>query len=56
MALGLGVIAALFVLERGLTRAVLAQRTVAPSFQVDPAWPKMPPQWILGQVSGLAVE
>jgi DNA-binding beta-propeller fold protein YncE len=27
-----------------------------PQFRVDPAWPKMPPQWILGQVSGLDVD
>ncbi|MGE0040631.1 MAG: beta-propeller fold lactonase family protein [Vicinamibacterales bacterium] len=28
----------------------------APRFQVDPTWPAMPPQWILGQVSGVAVD
>ncbi len=28
----------------------------APRFQVDPFWPKMPRQWILGQVSGVAVD
>lgn len=55
-AVGLVVMAGLWGLERGLTHAVLAQRTEVPSFQVDPAWPKMPPQWILGQVSGLAVD
>ena len=27
-----------------------------PRFQVDPLWPKMPKQWILGQVSGVAVD
>ena len=32
-----------------------AQRR-APSFQVDPTWPKVPKQWILGQVAGLAVD
>ena len=34
-------------------RAARARRR---SFQVDPAWPKMPKQWILGQVSGLDVD
>ena len=28
----------------------------APSFQVDPFWPKLPKAWILGQVSGVAVD
>ena len=28
----------------------------APRFQVDPFWPKLPKQWILGQVSGVAVD
>ena len=27
-----------------------------PRFEVDPTWPKLPPQWILGQVSGVAVD
>jgi hypothetical protein len=38
-----------------LERAALAQRR-APSFQVDPMWPKVPRQWMLGQVAGLAVD
>jgi DNA-binding beta-propeller fold protein YncE len=42
--------------ERALERAALAQRKSAPTFQVDPMWPKMPKQWILGQVSGLDVD
>src|SRR5471030_3564107 len=41
--------------ERVFERAALAQHK-APSFTVDPLWPKMPPQWILGQVSGLDVD
>jgi DNA-binding beta-propeller fold protein YncE len=55
-----GVCAALLVglgaSERVLQRAALAQPKAAPAFQVDPMWPKMPPQWILGQVSGLDVD
>jgi DNA-binding beta-propeller fold protein YncE len=47
---------ALGVSERWFQRAALAQPKAAPSYQVDPLWPKMPPQWILGQVSGLDVD
>ena len=49
------VLAALFAAERVAERSALAQKK-APSFQVDPVWPKMPKQWILGQVSGLDVD
>ena len=49
------VLAALWASERAIERGALAQRK-APSFQVDPAWPKMPKPWILGQVSGLDVD
>lgn len=28
----------------------------APRFQVDPYWPKLPGNWILGQVAGIAVD
>jgi hypothetical protein len=41
--------------EGVIERAAHAQRR-APSFDVDPRWPKMPSQWILGQVAGLAVD
>jgi hypothetical protein len=30
--------------------------SAVPSFQVDPFWPRLPKQWILGQVSGVAVD
>src|SRR5580765_8543532 len=49
------VLAALGASERALERVARAQAK-APSFQVDPLWPKMPKQWILGQVSGLDVD
>jgi hypothetical protein len=45
----------LAVAERTLERVARAQ-TKAPSYQVDPLWPKLPKQWILGQVSGLDVD
>src|SRR5262249_3896833 len=27
-----------------------------PSFQVDPTWPKVPAKWVLGLVSGVAID
>src|ERR1700741_2452617 len=53
------VIIALFAAERVLERVVTAraaQRSPLPSYQVDPFWPKVPARWILGQVSGVAVD
>jgi len=41
--------------QHQLQTIVGAQRR-APSFQVDPAWPKVPKQWMLGQVAGLAID
>ncbi|HZR26152.1 MAG TPA: hypothetical protein VFA59_21330 [Vicinamibacterales bacterium] len=49
------VFVALFVGSRALEHVAQAQKR-APSFQVDPTWPKIPKQWILGQVAGLAVD
>ena len=40
-----------------LGTGVLAQQVALPQFQVDPFWPKaLPNNWILGQVSGVAVD
>lgn len=51
------VLGLLFAAERGLTRVSLAQQpTATPRFEVDPLWPKMPEQWILGQVAGITVD
>jgi DNA-binding beta-propeller fold protein YncE len=55
VALAVIVLAAMAAGERALARVAQAQRK-APAYQVDPLWPKMPKQWILGQVSGLAVD
>src|SRR5258708_17160406 len=49
------VFCALAITERAVERVARAQ-VKAPSYQVDPMWPKMPKQWILGQVSGLDVD
>jgi hypothetical protein len=52
----LGAIVLLSAGARALERASQAGATAVPVFQVDPLWPKMPKQWILGQVSGVAVD
>lgn len=39
-----------------LVEPVTAQRSSAPTFQVDPFWPKVPAQWTLGQVTGVSVD
>ena len=47
----------LFVLSAGARALEQGSRAGAvPSFEVDPRWPKLPKQWILGQVSGVAVD
>lgn len=46
---------ALFAAERALEHVAEAQKR-APSLQVDPTWPKIPKQWVIGQVAGLAVD
>jgi hypothetical protein len=38
-----------------LDRAAAQTRSV-PGFEVDPRWPTIPSQWIMGQVSGVAVD
>lgn len=48
-------LALLLAAERTVTRLV-AQVTAPPSFEVDPRWPALPPQWTLGQVTGVAVD
>jgi DNA-binding beta-propeller fold protein YncE len=53
---GAAVFAALGVAERALERRAYAQPPAPPTFQVDPAWPKVPQQWTLGQVAGIAVD
>ncbi|WGF89591.1 hypothetical protein [Marinivivus vitaminiproducens] len=41
----------------GPSGTALADPTVVPDFQVDPFWPKpLPNNWLLGQVSGVAVD
>jgi len=48
-------LAALAAAERIAARAA-AQPAAPPRFAVDPAWPALPPQWTLGQVTGVAVD
>ena len=41
----------------GLAGNVSAQQAPVPQFQPEPFWPKpLPENWILGQVSGIAVD
>ena len=49
------VFSTLIVAERALA-AVVERRAPVPSYQVDPFWPRMPKQWTLGQVAGVAVD
>ena len=51
-----GVIVVLSAGARALERTSQAGAASVPAFRVDPLWPKMPKQWILGQVSGVAVD
>jgi DNA-binding beta-propeller fold protein YncE len=38
------------------TLAVSGQRSEAPTFKVDPAWPKIPNNWQFGQVASVAID
>lgn len=42
--------------QRPLESPVDAQGLRAPEYEVNPEWPRMPAQWTLGQVSGVAVD
>jgi hypothetical protein len=52
----LTVFGALAITEQVAERVAHANNTNAPQFQVDPFWPKMPKQWIFGQVTGIDVD
>jgi len=54
--IGIAMLAALVAAERALQSVVEAQGPRAPEYQVDPMWPTVPDQWILGQVAGVAVD
>ena len=57
---GLGVIMlalAVLTARRGLDQAVVAQTLrQVPIFEVDPTWPKLPNNWVMGVVSAVAVD
>jgi DNA-binding beta-propeller fold protein YncE len=42
-------------MERTLQAAADAEQA-APTYQVDPFWPRLPDEWTLGQVAGVAVD
>ena len=50
---GLMVVATLSLAVRAAQQPAPAPR--APAFQVDPAWPSIPNNWVLGEVSSIAV-
>lgn len=54
LAVVFSIVAALAAGASALERVV--QSTATPTFDVDPFWPKVPKQWILGQVSGVATD
>jgi hypothetical protein len=54
LAAGTALLAALAAGERVATQA--AQSSGGPAFAIDPRWPSLPPQWTLGQVTGVAVD
>jgi DNA-binding beta-propeller fold protein YncE len=54
---GLVIAAAGFAVAAWLGEPAAGQPAPAvPGYRVDPAWPKMPSRWVLGQVSGVAVD
>lgn len=57
VAAGVVVIALSIAAGLGWSRSALAQQPrQIPTFQVDPSWPKVPSKWVLGLVSGVAVD
>lgn len=49
-------VAALILISAGARALERTSQAGVPVFQVDPLWPKVPKQWILGQASGVAVD
>ena len=56
IALGALVLAGLLVAERALREGADAQQAAGPTYEVDPFWPRIPEEWALGQVAGVAVD
>lgn len=52
----LALLAAIGLSARSLEQSASAQRVTAPVFEVEPFWPTIPPQWTLGQVTGVSVD
>ena len=57
MAAGVAVVAAVATLsnDRAQAQASATTRRV-PVFEVDPAWPKLPNNWVVGHVASVAVD
>ena len=52
----LGLVAIGAVGQRGLVGVARTSSQGMPVFQVDPAWPKLPNNWVIGIVSSVAVD
>lgn len=53
---GFAILGTLFFVGQAAQRAADSEGTSAPTYQVDPFWPQIPQEWILGQVAGVAVD
>jgi hypothetical protein len=56
IAIGALALAALVGAERAFQNVADAQQTAGPTYEVDPFWPRVPEEWALGQVAGVAVD
>jgi hypothetical protein len=54
--LGLLALAAMLAAERALRQSADAQESAGLTYEVDPFWPRVPDEWALGQVAGVAVD
>ena len=54
--IAISTVVAIFAGKQGSNRAVAQQPVEPPAYSVDPFWPRMPEQWTLGQVAGVAVD
>ena len=53
---GLVIAAGVSLPSRGTALAARGADKPAPTFEVDPAWPKLPNNWVLGEVTAVAAE
>jgi DNA-binding beta-propeller fold protein YncE len=56
VAVGIAVVAAVATLSNDRARAQAPTASRVPVFEVDPAWPKLPNNWVVGHVASVAVD